>query len=125
MIQYAGAIFLVLGFIFILKIFGLVEKSTRVINISKQAMTELRNTELSEDDKELAMQSHAKQLAGLFLFIVTGSLAAVFLPFLTIWGLDILGLLSIDAVMGVALSWPFIIATTVLLVLAFIVSRKR
>lgn len=125
MIQYAGAIFLVLGFIFILKIFRLVEKSTRVINISRQAMTELRNTELSEDDKELAMQSHAKQLAGLFLFIVTGSLAAVFLPFLTIWGLDTLGLLSIDAVMGVALSWPFIIATTVLLVLAFIVSRKR
>ena len=125
MIEYAGAIFLVIGFIFILKITGLVEKSTRVIGISKQAVAELRNAELSDDAKETAMQTHSKQLAGLFLLITIGGAAAIFAPFAVIWGLERLNLVSVDGVLGVALSWPFIAASTVLIVIALIVNRKR
>ena len=125
MIEYAGAIFLVIGFVFILKIAGLVEKSTRVIDISKQAMAVLRNAELDDDAKESAMQSHAKQLVGLFFLITIGGIAAVFLPIAVIWGLDWLELVSIDAVLDVALSWPFITASSILIVLALVIKRKR
>ena len=125
MIEYAGAIFLVIGFIFILKISGLVEKSTRVINISKQAMSQLRNPELSDDDKELAMQAHSKKLVVLFFLITIGGIAAVFLPFAMIWGLDHLGLISVDAVLGVALSWPFIVVTSVVIIVVLVIKRKR
>ena len=125
MIEYAGAIFLVIGFIFILKISGLVEKSTRVIGISKQAVAELRSTELSDDAKESAMQSHAKRLVGLFFLITVGGVAAVFLPFAVILGLESLNLISVDAVLDVAMSWPFIAATTALIVVALMVKRKR
>jgi hypothetical protein len=124
-IEYAGAIFLVIGFIFILGITGLVEKSTRVIDIAKQAVTELRDSELSDDDKELAMQSHAKQLGKLFLLITLGGLAAVFLPLAVILGLDRLTLISIDAVLDVALSWSFLGVTTVLMVVALVIKRAR
>lgn len=125
MIEYAGAIFLVVGFIFILKVAKLVEKSTRVVSISKQAVAELRDAELSEDTKEAAMQSHAVQLLGLFVWITIGGIAAVFLPVLLIWCLDQLQLVSLDAVLEVALSWTFIIAATVLVVLALVINRKR
>ena len=125
MIEYAGAIFLVIGFIFILKISRLVEKSTRVIEISKQAMLELRNPELSDDDKEIAMQAHSKQLVGLFFLITIGGIAAVFLPLAVIWGLDWLKLISVDAVLGVALSWPFIIVTSVVIIVVLVFKRKR
>ena len=125
MIEYAGAIFLVIGFIFILKISGLVEKSTRVIDISKQAMSQLRNSELSDDDKEIAMQAHSKKLVGLFFLITIGGIAAVFLPFAVIWGLDWLGLISVDAVLGVALSWPFIIVTSIVIIVVLVWKRKR
>lgn len=125
MIEYVGAIFLVIGFIFILKIAGLVDKSTRVIGISKQAVAELRNTELSDDDKESAMQTHAKHLIGLFFLITIGGVAAVFLPLSVIWGLDQLNLISLDAVLNVAFSWPFIVVTTILIIVALVVKRAR
>jgi len=124
-IEYLGALFLVIGFVFILKIAGLVDKSTRVIDISKQAVAELRSSELSDDDKESAMQSHAKQLAGLFVLITMGGMAAVFLPIAVIWGLDRLTIISYDAVLDLALSWTFIGATTVLIVLALVIKRTR
>lgn len=125
MIEYAGAIFLVVGFIVILKISRLVEKSTRVIAISKRAVAELRDVELSDDAKESAMQNHAKQLAGLFVLITMGGTAAVLVPIAVIWGLDQLALVSIDAVFNVALSWPFFVGTTVLIVIMLVVNRAR
>ncbi|HSG97433.1 MAG TPA: hypothetical protein VLA11_05540 [Woeseiaceae bacterium] len=125
MIDYAGALFLVIGFIVILKIAGLVERSTRVIAISKQAVAVLRDEDMSDDEKENLMQSHAKQLAGLFFLLTIGGLAAVFLPFALIWAFDQAGLISVDSVLAVALSWPFITVTTVVIIIAIVVSRKR
>jgi uncharacterized oligopeptide transporter (OPT) family protein len=124
-IEYAGAIFLVVGFIFILKITKLVDKSYRVIDISRQSMAVLRNADMSEDDKESAMQSHAKQLAGLFFLITIGGLAAIFLPLALIWGLDYLNLISVDAVLQVAFSWTFIGVTTIVIVAALLLRRAR
>lgn len=125
MIEYAGALFLVLGFVVILKLAGLVEKSTRVISISKQAVAVLRDAGMSDDEKEVLMQDHAKQLALLFLFLTVGGVAAVFLPFGVLWAFDRAGWLSVDAILAVALSWPFIVATTVVIIVAFVVNRKR
>jgi hypothetical protein len=124
-IDYAGALFLVIGFIAILKIAGLVEKSTRVIAISKQAVAVLRDEGMSDDEKENLMQGHAKQLAGLFFLLTIGGLAAVFLPFALIWAFDQAGWISADSVLNVALSWPFITATTIAIVIAVVVGRKR
>lgn len=125
MIEYAGALFLVIGFVFILKIAGLVEKATRVISISKQAFAVLRDAGMSDDEKEILMQDHAKQLALLFFLLTVGGIAAVFLPFAVIWAFDLAGWISVDAVLAVALSWPFITATSIVIIVAFVVNRKR
>lgn len=125
MIHYAGAIFLVVGFIWIFKAFGLVEKSTRVVDISRRAVSDLRDDSLDDDAKESAMQDYAKQLLALFFLITIGGIAAVLLPAAVIWGLDRLQLLSYEAVLGVALSWTFLLATTVLICIAVVIARKR
>ena len=125
MIEYAGAIFLVIGFIIVLKVFKLVEKSTRVIDISRRAVADLRSSELDDDAKESAMQSHAKQLFGIFFRVNMGGIEAVFLPVAVIWELDRLQFVSLDAILRVALSWHFIIATTILISIALVVNRAR
>lgn len=125
MIEYAGAIFLVIGFIFILKIFGVVDKSSRVIEISKCAIADLRCAELDDEAKESAMQVHAKHLFQLFFIITIGCIAAIILPLAVIWGLDRMHLVSIDGVLNTALSWPFLIATTALISIALVFTRAR
>lgn len=125
MIEFGGALFLVVGFIVIFKVFRLVEHSRRVIGISKAAVTDLRDSGMSDDDKEVAMQAHAKQLFLLFFLVTFGAFAAVFAPLALLWVLDASGWISLDAVLAVALSWPFVLATSVVIVVAILVSRRR
>lgn len=125
MIEFGGALFLVIGFVVIFKVFGLVEKSRRVIGISRQAAGDLRDADMSDDDKEIAMQAHARQLFGLFFLITVGAFAAVFAPIALLWAFDALGWVSLDAVLAVALSWPFVIAASISIVAVVIVQRLR
>ena len=103
MIDYAGALFLVIGFIAILKIAGLVEKSTRVIAISKQAVAVLRDEGMSDDEKENLMQGHAKQLAGLFFLLTIGGLARPEVGLLTVSG----GFVTLTPTGGTGAAAPF------------------
>ncbi len=59
MSAYLGAVFLVLGFIALLKLLGLVERSRRVVATSRAAMSALSDKTLDDDQKEAAMQTHA------------------------------------------------------------------
>ena len=115
MINYAAAIFLVLAFIGILKLCKIVENSVRVIDITRQSIADLRDSTLDDDAKESAMQSHAKHLFGLFFLVTLAGLAAVFVPLAVIWICDYFGLLSLDEVIGVTLSWPFLVGSTVVI----------
>lgn len=125
MIEFGGALFLVIGFIVIFKVFDLVERSRRVIGIARQAVGDLRDSAMSEDDKEVAMQAHAKRLFALFFIITVGAFAAVFAPIALVWAFDALGWVSLDAVLAVALSWPFVLGASVVIVAAIIVQRRR
>lgn len=125
MIEQAGAIFLVVGFIVILKLFKLVDKATRVIEISRQSVADLRSSEMDDDAKEVAMQAHAKQLFALFFLLTLGGVAAIFLPLAVIVVFDRLELVSLDGVLSIVLGWPFIIATTIILFLVLFLKRKR
>ena len=125
MTEYAGAVFLVVGFIVIFKILKLVDRSTRVVKITRQAIADFRNKELGDDAIEAAMQCHAKQLFGLFFLITVGGGLAVCLPVGVIWGLDRLQLVSLDATLRITLSWPFLLATTALILIALAFKRTR
>lgn len=125
MIVFTGAALLVIGFIALIKIFGLVEKSIDVINLARLAYADLQNPALNDDAKEVALQSHAKRLFVLFLLITLGGAAALALPMGLIWLLEQMDVLSLNAVISAALSWKFLLAGTVLAIVVFRITRER
>ena len=123
MIEFAGAVFLVIGFIIFMKLFSLVEKSSKVVNISKSAVKIIRNRSLNDYQKEIAMQQYAKELMSLFFLITIGSIFSVMIPFGFIWLMDAFGILSIDEVIQTTLSLEFIIITLIITVVYFWITR--
>jgi hypothetical protein len=122
---YLGAVFLVAGFIVMLKLLGLVERSRRVVATSKAAMAALSDKELDDDQKEAAMQTHAKSL-GLDFVLLTARLAiALLAPAGVILLLDRAGVLSFDAVISAVFSLELILGGTLLTVIVFWVDGRR
>lgn len=120
-----GAFVVVLGFILFVKLFGLVEKSTRVVRIAKSAATIVRDADLDDYQKEMAMQKYAKELFFLFFLITSISVLAIAIPFSFIWLMEFAKLLTMDEVLDTTLSLEFITATAVLSIILFGVSARK
>lgn len=125
MIPWIGAIFLVVGFVVLIRLFGLVERSGDVLKVSRRSWEVIRNSTLSDEAKEKALQQDAKQLLRLFLMLVVGGAAAVFLPIGVLWACDRIGWISLDSVFAVALSPVFLIGSGVLALLALFIGTPR
>lgn len=125
MVALLGAVFLVIGFVVLLERFALVSRSRDVIALSRNALATVRNPALDDIEKETILQSHAKRLFAHFFLITIGAAAALLLPASVIWLLDLAGAASFDDVMNTALSWQFISASAVLMVVYFIYRARR
>lgn len=124
MISFAAVIFLIMGFILLIRSFGLVEKSIDVVNISKAAFADVRNPSLNDDAKEQVLQRHAKRLFALFFLLTLGGAAALLVPVGLIWILDQMGVISLRAVMRAALSWQMLLLGTAFGIAALWWGRK-
>lgn len=124
--SYVGAILLVMGFLVLINYLKVIEKSSKVIGIAKQSIVIVRDSEISDLQKERAMQKYAKELLLLFLFITAASLLALAIPFALVWLMELVGLLSIESVITTTLSWDFIVGSIVLsIIVIWIMSRKN
>lgn len=119
MIDVLGASFLAIGFAVIVQVLGLVRHASSAMTLSNDAMKVLSNASLSDEEKERAMQTKAVKLFRLFFVLTFGGIVALLAPVAVVWGLDRLGLVSLDGVMHAALSWPFIVGVTVIAVALF------
>ena len=108
----AGAIFLVVGFVALVRIFGLVRKCGEVLDLARASLAVMRNPALDDAHKERALQSHATRLFSLFLLLTAGAGLALALPAGMIWILDALEVVSLRAVLDVTLSWQFLLGST-------------
>lgn len=117
MLDYAGAVFLVIAFVFILEALKLPARAGEVVAISQGSLGTLRDPALSDAEKEKSLQRHAVRLFALFFQLALGGAAALLLPAGVIWLLDRAGVVSFDGVIGVASSWTFILASTLVVVL--------
>ena len=122
---FAGVAILVAGFVVLVKIFGLVEKSTEVFSVSRLALSDIQNPDLDDAAKEAALQQHAKRLFGLFFLLAIGGAAALALPAGLLFLLERMGLLSLSAVMALTLSWEFLLASSVLIIAIILLAKKR
>ena len=125
MSAYLGAVFLVIGFIALLKLLGLVERSRRVVATSRAAMSALSDETLDDDQKEAAMQSHAKRLGLDFLLLTAGLAVALLAPAGVIFLLDRAGVLSFDAVISATFSLELIFGGTLLMIIVFWMDGRR
>lgn len=120
----AGACLLVAGFLVLFKLLGLAEKSLEAIQIAKRALADIRSPELDDYAKEKALQGHAKHLFALFFVLTVGGFAALLIPAALIWLLEKLDLLVFDSVLETTLSWPFLVVSSVAIMLFFYLWRR-
>jgi len=124
MIHWIAAAFLVIGFIFLVKVFGLFKKSKQVVTVARRSFEVLRSASLDDEAKETALQRDTKQLLGLFLILTFGGAAAVMLPMGLVRFGDLLGLFSLQSVLDVTLSPAFLVTSGMLAILALRMSLK-
>ena len=125
MFSFIGGIILVVGFLFFLKLFGVIEKSSEVINITKNSVLIVRDASLDDYQKELEMKKHAKKLFFLFFLITTSSLFALIIPFSIIWLMELTNLLTVSEVVDKTLSLNFIIVATIASIGYFLLISKK
>jgi hypothetical protein len=125
MMTFIGVAILVAGFVALIKIFGLVEKSSEVFNISKLALSDMQNPNLDDDAKEVALQHHAKRLFSLFFLLTLGGAVALLLPAGLLLLLEKMDLLSFSNVMTMTLSWEFLLVSSVLIIAIILLAKKR
>ena len=123
MVPLFGALFIVAVAIWLLLALKTPARVQQVLAVSQASMGHVRDPDLSDDEKEKLMQSHSLQLFGLFFAIMAIFAVAFLAPVAVLWGLDWLGLLSLDAVLAYAVSVPFLVGTTVGGVAAWLVIR--
>lgn len=126
MIDWLGALFLVAGFLAVVRRTGLVAKSRDVIAVAGRSVSIIGDKLLDDDTKERELQGAAKRLFGLFFSLLFGGVAACLLPVGVLWPFDRIGWISLDSVLHVAISPTFILLGTLLALTALIVhARKR
>jgi hypothetical protein len=125
MMTLVGVAILVAGFVVLIKIFGLVEKSGEVFKISKLALADLQNPDLDDEAKEVALQLYAKRLFSLFILLTIGGAAALVLPAGLLLLLEKMDFLSFSNVLAVTLSWEFFLVISVLIIAVILLAKKR
>ncbi|MCK5341811.1 MAG: hypothetical protein KAR20_00325 [Candidatus Heimdallarchaeota archaeon] len=123
--ELLGGLIIVVGFISLVKLFGLIERNIEVIRISKSAVSIVNDKQLDDYQKEKMMQKHAKDLLPLFFLIITISILAIGIPLGLVWLMDYVGLLSFNKVIGYITSIEFILASVVISTVVFVVTRKK
>ena len=123
---FLGACILIVGFVLLFVRFRILEMSKESIQMSLVALSELRSFELDDDAKEATLRKHAKYLFVRFLVILTGALGAVVIPFSLVWLLARFSLFTVEAVLEVTFSWPFLLASSIAVIFAcWLAYRKK
>lgn len=125
MIPWIAACFLVVGFVILLKAFGLVDKSKDAIAVTRNSMQIIGDSNLTDEEKEKALQGNAKQLFGIFFVFLFGGAAAVFLPVGILWVAEFKGFLSLPEVWAVAISPLFLTLSTLFVMPTLFISKRR
>ncbi len=119
-----GAMLVVVLFAILLNVVRLVPKTREVISIGQQALATLRDTTLSDDEKERRMQQSSLRLIALLFVLTAGTLVALLVPIALIWLSEFAGLFTVDGVLGMFLRWDFILGGSILGIAAYFVSVK-
>lgn len=125
MSQWFGAIILVAGFVILIQLLGLTEKSRDVVRIARHSMKIIRSSRLSDEQKESKLQKNSQKLFGLFFILAFSGAIAILIPLALLWLGDRLGWLSLSASLNTTLSPPFLILSSILVIIALCLKPSK
>ena len=109
---WAAAAFLVLAFFWLLHVTGVPRRAADVVARARAAASVVRDQQMSDIDKEAAVQAHSKALFGQFFLITASAALALAAPAAVVAGMSWLGLVGFEAVLDRTMSWPMLIIAT-------------
>lgn len=118
------AALVVVAFALAIERLALPERARETGRRARQSLDVLRDPSLDDRQKEEALQEQARRLFGLLGILAGGSVLALGLPLAAVWLLELGGVASLEAVLGVLQRLDFLVGTAVAGVLAYLVIRK-
>ena len=125
MSQWIGAVILAAGFVSLFQLLGLVEKSRDVVRVANQSLNIIRSPRLSDEEKEVRLQKNSQKLFASFFILTFGGAIAVFVPLGVLWLGDRLGWLSLASTLERTFSPTFLIASSILLIVALRIKPSK
>ncbi|MCV3273627.1 sulfotransferase [Roseobacter sinensis] len=120
-----AALFLGLfAFIAVLRVLDAQRVAGGIIDTTQQALSVMMNSDVAEEEKEARVRRASIQLLGGFFWIAAIGVSALGASALIVWGGAALGFYSVDHAIAIALGWPFILVSTVVMITLWIALDK-
>ena len=119
MIVFCGAVLLVGAVIALSKVFGLFSTARQAVRTSRCTLDVMRNPEFGDERKEALLQEYSLALLKAFLDLLLRSIGAIAIPVALLWALEAVGVLSLQAILDLTFSWPFLLGSVIAATAAF------
>jgi hypothetical protein len=120
----ALALFVVVGFAATIEWLDLPDRAREVGRRSSRSLEVLRDSSMSDREKEEALQQQSGELFWLLGLLVGGSMLAIGGPLVVIWGLGKMGVGSFSGAVGVLERLDFLAGVTVVGGLGYVLYRR-
>ena len=110
-----------LAFVLVLRVLRAEALARNIVSTAQQSIQVITNPDLSDLDKERHVRRASLSLFGSFLKIAGIGVASVGATAAILWGGAEAGLYTLDAAMAVAMSWPFLLGSTLAAIALWIV----
>ncbi len=118
------AVLVVVVFALVLERLRLPDRARETGRRARESLDVLRDPDLDDREKESALQEQSLRLFGLLGMLLGGSLLALGLPLLGVWLLELGGVSSLEAVLGVLERPDFLLGTVLVGVGGYVIYRR-
>jgi hypothetical protein len=115
----------VAAFVALLRLLNAAETGGEAVRTARAAVATLSAPGLSDAEKEAASRRAAGRLFRSFLLIAGTAAVALAVPAAIVWAGSAVGLYTLDQAVAVATGWPFLLGSTAVVVLAWILMERR
>ncbi len=122
--NFVLASFVVVGFAVTIDLLGLVDQAIKVGQRSRESFQVLRDSTMSDREKEEAMQDQSRKLFVLFGILLGGSGLALALPLAIVWLLGQAGIGTFTSTLATLSRVDFLIGVTVVGIPIYLIVRR-
>ena len=122
--NFVLACFVVVGFAVTIDLLGLVDQALKVGQRSRKSFEILRDSSMSDREKEKAMQKQSRKLFKLFGILLGGSGLALVLPLAIVWLLGQAGIGTFPGTLATLTRVDFLLVVTFVGILIYLIVRR-